>query len=213
MYDLSEEGPICAQACVTAAELAFNPICLPINSTQTSHKCSYKYIHASKTTPSQEQIRITYNNSFGDCNSCDLKYNFQYHDYCISNSLMKPFLDYNGFRPMAPHLGSHFADLKFIAFFCLKLKNSTACNHLANLCVLSHYSLDKHSPCTAFYFAQSTDVGLHAAHVNDLSALQPELFFRKGKESEELIDKPLECLDKFELTNDAAAKEKVSYIC
>lgn len=122
----------------------------------------------------------------GDCIDCNIQYNFHYQDYCIANGLLRPYLSYNSFWQTTTAT-QHFGDLKFVAFFCLALNNQTACNQLANLCVLSHYANDKNSPCSKFLLNQASDSIYRYGSVDDVTLQQqqikPFLYYRKGKET------------------------------
>ncbi|EDV91087.1 GH16135 [Drosophila grimshawi] len=118
-------------------------------------------------------------------------------DYCIANTLLRPYLHYNAFwqATIKSNQNSrlHFGDLKFVAFFCLALKNDSACQQLANLCVLSDYSMDKHSPCSPFLLTQMSDVVMKYAHAGEqLKALEPFVFYKKGRITKELLTTTLQ---------------------
>lgn len=142
-----------------------------------------------------------------DCHSCNAAYNYRYQDYCIANTLLHPYMHYNAYwqatiksKPSSQLSRVHFGDLKFVAFFCLALKNDSACQQLANLCVLSHYSMDKHSPCSPFLLTQMSDVVMKYAHAGEqLRALEPFLFYRKGRTTREFLTTTLHLANQKEL--------------
>lgn len=133
----------------------------------------------------------------GLCDDCNIQYNFHYQGYCIANGLLRPFLSYNSFWQASTSTQQHFGDLKFVAFFCMALNNQTACNQLANLCVLSHYASDKNSPCSKFLLNQATDSVYRYGSVDGLMVQQqmkPFLYYRKGKESLAELARPIKGL-------------------
>uniref|UniRef100_A0A1I8Q9F9 Meckelin n=1 Tax=Stomoxys calcitrans TaxID=35570 RepID=A0A1I8Q9F9_STOCA len=149
--------------------------------------CKFKYINRTRTTAavdfsrSIEMANLNWQYD-GQCERCDLQYNFHYQDYCIANGLLRPFLNYNSFWQATTQ---HFGDLKFVAFFCMALNNNTACHHLANLCVLSFYSFDKNSPCSKFLLSQATDVVYRYGSADEQMShqqIKPFLYYRKGKD-------------------------------
>ncbi|KAM7363172.1 meckelin isoform 2-T2 [Cochliomyia hominivorax] len=175
--------------------------------------CKYKYINrtiinnpiSSSASPAQllgdfsRRLEITLINWQYDglCDDCNIEYNFHYQDYCIANGLLRSYLSYNSFWQSTTST-QHFGDLKFVAFFCMALGNQTACNQLANLCVLSHYANDKNSPCNKFLLSQASDVMYRYGGVEDeflmQKQLKPFLYYRKGKETLEELGVPIKGL-------------------
>ncbi|XP_073823646.1 meckelin [Musca autumnalis] len=160
--------------------------------------CKFKYVNRSRTSTtaavdfskSIEVANLNWQHD-GGCDKCDLEYNFQYQDYCIANELLRPFLNYNSFWQATLQ---HFGDLKFVAFFCMALNNNTACNHLANLCVLSFYSFDKNSPCSKFLLSQASDVVYRYGGADEQMShqqIKPFLYYRKGKEMAKELREPI----------------------
>lgn len=178
--------------------------------------CKFKYLNRTfiRTTPLSNSlqgdlIEETNINWHYDalCDECNIQYNFHYHDYCIANVLLRPYLSYNSFWQISSR-SQHFGDLKFVAFFCLSLHNQTACNQLANLCVLSHYANDKNSPCSKFLLSQASDSVYRYGSVDEHMSQQqmkPFLYYRKGKESLAHLIQPIQNL-KYSLNT----KRKVS---
>lgn len=124
---------------------------------------------------------------------CDLVKNLIFNNqFCIPNELLKDYQNYDNFK-----LNSNYVDLKFLTFFCQILKNTTSCNHLANLCVLSDYNLDRNSPCSLFYTTQTDDLNGN----DDFSKIRPFLFYKKGKSSSEMLQKTVDF--SYHLRNDA----------
>ncbi|XP_005188260.2 meckelin [Musca domestica] len=159
--------------------------------------CRYKYINRTRTSAAvdfSKSIEITNLNWQYDglCDKCDLEYNFQYQGYCIANGLLRPYLNYNSFWQASST--QHFGNLKFVAFFCMALNNQTACNQLANLCILSFYSFDKNSPCSKFLLSQASDVVYRYGSADEQMAhlqIKPFLYYRKGKEIAKELREPI----------------------
>lgn len=120
--------------------------------------------------------------------TCDEKNNDLYRGYCIRSELFKDLKGYQLYKnaPLSQTLNlSH--ELKFIVFFCQVLHQRNYCNYLANLCVLTHYDLDKNGPCSLFYTQQN---GQNEISIDELSnvgseldgaeKVKPFLFFRKA---------------------------------
>lgn len=111
---------------------------------------------------------------------CDLTANIFHDDFCIPNRLLLEYQQYQGFRPTS----TIFQQVKHLMLFCHLVKNQTACQQLANLCVLSFYSLGRSSPCNLFYTTQTSELALNYGEKT-----RPYLFYRKGKYVTELLDK------------------------
>ncbi|XP_037954994.1 meckelin isoform X2 [Teleopsis dalmanni] len=185
VYDSIQNGPICDEGCVINANETNK--CQPTNTSS----CNFLYINSTRTA---KHIQITTKNPYNesDCNTCDLKYNFNFETYCIVNALLKPYLNYNSFWVPIAFTGGHYGELKFIAFFCFALHNNTACNRLANYCVMSHYSLDNMSPCNAFLVTQTSDIIRYTSMGEPLQVITPFLFFEKGKNTVSMLNKPID---------------------
>lgn len=76
---------------------------------------------------------------------------------CIPLPLINDFLAYNSFaltaKPAsaATAAAALYGDLATLTFFCRTMRETRACNHLANLCVLHRYRRQpRYSPCTLF---------------------------------------------------------------
>ncbi|XP_075145262.1 meckelin isoform X2 [Haematobia irritans] len=161
--------------------------------------CKFKYVNRTHTFSERAPVDVSrsievsnLNAQYdGLCEKCDLQYNFHYQDYCIANGLLRPFLNYNSFWQATTQ---HFGDLKFVAFFCMAMNNNTACNHLANLCVLSFYSFDKNSPCSKFLLSQASDVVYRYGSVDEQMShqqIKPFLYYRKGKDMAKELREPI----------------------
>ncbi|KAH8278945.1 hypothetical protein KR018_011599 [Drosophila ironensis] len=215
IYERGKMWPTCDEICTPDSTDNCSSVWLP-QPRPSSVFCTYRYLNATSAFASQLPVHplisgiiLTNTNpasSSGDCHSCDLNYNFRYQDFCLSSGLLRPYLHYNSFWQVTTNnradtgVPTHFGDLKFVAFFCLTLRNDTACQQLANLCVLSHFSLEKHSPCSAFLLTQVSDVVMKYAHTGEQArALQPYLFYKKGHVTKDLLSKTLQLSDRREL--------------
>ncbi|XP_017085003.2 meckelin [Drosophila eugracilis] len=214
IYERGKTWPTCDEICTPDRSDNCTSVWLP--QPRPSDQCSYRYLNSTSVFASQLPVHpiisgiiLTKTNpvsSVGDCHSCDMVHNFRYKDFCVASTLLRPYLHYNAFwqatTPSRPDANtpSHFGDLKFVVFFCLTLRNDTACQELANLCVLSHFSLEKHSPCSAFLLTQVSDVVMKYAHSGEqVRSLQPFLFYKKGRVTKELLSKTLQLPDRKEL--------------
>ncbi|KAH8381804.1 hypothetical protein KR009_000282 [Drosophila setifemur] len=215
IYERGKTWPTCDEICTTDRSDNCTTVWLP-QPRPSSAFCSYRYLNSTSAFASQLSVhplisgiiltRTNPSSSDGDCQSCDVNHNFRYQDFCLASSLLRPYVHYNSFwqattnpRP-DPGAPNHFGDLKFVAFLCLTLRNDTACQQLANLCVLSHYALEKHSPCSAFLLTQVSDVVMKYAHSGEqVRALQPFLFYKKGRTTRDLLSKTLQLADRKEL--------------
>ncbi|XP_017140775.1 meckelin [Drosophila miranda] len=216
IYERGKTWPTCDEICSTSPDRTENCTSVWLPQPKPASYCSMQYLNATSVFASQLPIHplisgiiLTKTNpasNSSDCQSCDQTYNFRYQDFCLADALLRPYLHYNAFwqATTSPRTSSngptHFGDLKFVAFFCLTLRNDTACQQLANLCVLSHYSLEKHSPCSAFLLTQVSDVVMKYAHSGEqVRSLQPFLFYKKGKATKDLLSKTLQLADRHQL--------------
>ncbi|XP_039969151.1 meckelin isoform X2 [Bactrocera tryoni] len=200
LYDTQQQNPLCAEKCSDI--LTTDKDCQVVTANTSRTHCELKLVNftdpindfALRSVASTRPIRLTpaVIHANGICNICDLKYNYRYLDYCIANAVLKPYLKYNSFWQSTSANAVHFGDLKFVVFFCLALRNNTACSQLANLCIMSHYSADKNSPCSAFLLTQVSDVAIKYASMDEhLQATKPSLFYKKGKETAKMLTEPL----------------------
>ncbi|XP_037038516.1 meckelin [Bradysia coprophila] len=161
-YDSSSKQPIC-QA----------------NKTQST--CSIKYIQQTHSNVQSKIVQIVKRDD-QNC-TCNTKLNFFFrYEYCIPKALLKDFTNYANLQPTIVY-----KDLNFITFFCQVMKDVRFCNHLANLCVLTNYNLDKNSPCSLFFTSQTSII----SNGNDFK-MTPLLFYKKGKDSIDEMDKVLD---------------------
>ncbi|XP_041763768.1 meckelin-like [Anopheles merus] len=154
---------------------------------------------------------------------CDLKANVLYiepgdgwppgdprgaHNFCIPLSLLRDVQHYPPFKRDV------YRDVKYLIVFCHVMRSVRHCQQLANLCVLSFYSLERQSPCAIFYTYQTYDLAAMPSVVSasqsylageggagggggTLPKLGPEtvrpgLFYRRGKYVSELLEKFLD---------------------
>ncbi|XP_002054171.3 meckelin [Drosophila virilis] len=209
LFEKSKRWPTCDEICSNTTNTSEN--CTSAGSVQLLPlQCSFQYLNSTTAYSASGSIVLARTNpasNSSDCHSCNAAYNYRYQDYCIAHTLLHPYLHYNAFwqatiksKPSSQLSRLHFGDLKFVAFFCLALKNDSACQQLANLCVLSHYSMDKHSPCSPFLLTQMSDVVMKYAHAGEqLRALEPFLFYKKGRTTREFLTTTLQLANQKEL--------------
>ena len=123
---------------------------------------------------------------------CDLKANVLYiepgdgwppgdprgaHNFCIPLSLLR---DVQHYPPFSLNRLLHqnrqnanvYRDVKYLIVFCHVMRSVRHCQQLANLCVLSFYSLERHSPCAIFYTYQTYDLAaLGASGVSNAGSM------------------------------------------
>lgn len=177
-YDNILQQPICDEKCANTSSCT--------RSRDKKFQCQYKYLIFSDYNLKTKGIQIYRNRTTSNSScECNLKQNTIFkNEFCIPNSLLKDYQTYNNFH-MLP---SVYDDIKFLSFFCQILKNATACNHLANLCVLTFYNLEKNSPCNLFFI--TTQIDDLAGNDNDqYLKVRPYLFYKKGKPAIESIEK------------------------
>mgnify|MGYP003507222616 CR=1 FL=1 len=163
-------------------------------------KCPFWFINATKFSSVRKSVRIYRLNSNQKC-ICDAKNNENYRGlFCIKNELFKDLKNYQQYKnlPLSQTLNLSY-ELKFIVFFCKILHRRDACNYLANLCVLTHFDLDKNGPCHAFYQQQNQQISIDEGGTvygnndgNELDGgekMKPFLFFRGRKANKNLFDK------------------------
>ncbi|GAB0088742.1 Meckelin [Sergentomyia squamirostris] len=158
------------------------------NETTTCHDdtpCGLHHVNQTNLSHQSRHVQIlrAYRTS-SNC-SCNYKHSSLYRNtFCIPNHLLKDYANYGHYR-----VGSVTEDLMYLTFFCHTLKRWQECNHLANLCTLSLYSLDRPSACFLFFATQTSDI----TSTNDLSEkTSPSLFYRRGRSSAEELDKVLD---------------------
>lgn len=173
--------PTKATTIIEYDNLSKQPIC---GTNQTLIKCPIKYINQTNSNIQTKNVQIYYDDS-KNC-SCNAKTNLFYKDtYCIAKHLFKDFTNIVNFQPTK----LIYKDLQYLNFFCQIMKSTEHCNHLANLCVLTDYNLDKNSPCNLFFITQTAVI----SNGNDyFHKTTPFLFYRKGKDSTDELTKILD---------------------
>lgn len=132
---------------------------------------------------SSEEINNSNNISSNILCTCNASTHILYqNEYCIPLKLLSEYQQYQSFK-------SHplYGEMKYLMLFCHLVKYQMACQQLANLCVLSHYSLGRNSPCHLFYTTQTAELALTYG-----DRTRPFLFYKKGKYAMELFDKVLD---------------------
>lgn len=130
------------------------------------------------------------------------------NQYCIAKTLLKEYMTYVNYQSQQ----IIYKDLPFLIFFCEIMHIPEHCNHLANLCVISNYNLDKNSPCTIFFATQQSSMILNGAAniiINNRQnnyQMMPFLFYKKGKDMVDELNKLIDYSyslenDKTEATN------------
>lgn len=209
VYDNVLKNPICrpnncttvpspAASCITPSD---SHICkllyireaagnLPTRSVQIYHKPEPALVQASATNRAASDPKSACTSS---CD--DNRIYIQYQNYCIPRVLMKDFLSFDQFQQpqyqQVDAAANAYADMEFLLFFCHTMKRSTACEHLANLCVLSMYSSDRYSPCNLFFATQSTIMTSGDGGAFYQKPV-PFLYLTKGKNSLDELDKVID---------------------
>lgn len=116
----------------------------------------------------------------------------RFETYCVPNYLLKEFLGYKQFKvntnqATVTAANDLFKNLEFLVFLCQTMKMVEHCEHVANLCVLTVYNLDKFSPCNIFYAMQTTLI--NAGTDSYQTKLVPFLFYAKGRSISDDLDK------------------------
>lgn len=136
------------------------------------------------------------NNDNGSClgpwpDCPDSKTAIQFHEFCIPRVLLNDYQNYNQFKFSRDGQYSSvatenlFVDLEYFVFFCQTMRMKRFCEHLANLCVLTLYNLDKYSPCNVFFASQATSIGSSSL----MEKIKPFIFFTKGKSATDELDR------------------------
>lgn len=211
-YDTNLRQPICsALNCTNSIECniqIFSPL---LRSSQT---CGLEHlVEVISTSPPSKSIQIqriptksidknqtaniTCTNSaqMATYECIDPKNYARFKNYCIPNYLIKEFLNYKQFKistnqPAATMANELFENLEHLVFLCQIMKMIDYCEHVANLCVLSVYNLDKFSPCNIFYTMQTTVIS--AGTDSYQTKLVPFLFYAKGRSVSDDLDKVLD---------------------
>lgn len=171
-------------------------------------KCPFRFINATKFSSVRKSVRIYRLASSSNSNSnekcvCDTRSNENYRGlFCIKSELFKDLKNYQQYKnlPLSQTLNLSY-ELKFIVFFCKILHRRESCNYLANLCVLTHYNLDKNGPCYAFYQQQNQQISIDEGVGSNVyggsdgnefdggEKMKPFLFYRGRKANKNLFDK------------------------
>ncbi|XP_058453629.1 meckelin [Malaya genurostris] len=135
--------------------------------------------------------------------------------YCLPQLLLRDVQNYHPFKLNHRHNSNVYKNIKYLILFCHVMRSPQHCHYLANLCVLSFYSLDKYSPCGIFYTYQTYDMSEGANGISNaiVSAnlfgagdgfgkaaslwslgdnVKPPLFYRRGKYVNEILEKYLD---------------------
>lgn len=174
------------------------PICeKPLRVSSNRTLCKLHYVNATTFSSIRKSVKI-YRKFQNESCDCDEKSNERYEDFCIENELFKGISMPYKQLPLTQSLNLN-RDLKFIVFFCQVLHQRKFCNFLANICVLTHYDLSTHSPCSSFYAQQNNQKELS---MNDIlgegsafdggESLKPFLFFNSGKSAKTIFKQPID---------------------
>ncbi|XP_055326927.1 meckelin [Sitodiplosis mosellana] len=123
----------------------------------------------------------------------DPKNYVRFGNYCVPTYLLKDFLNYKQFKvntnqASVTAANDLFKNLEFLVFLCQTMKMVEYCEHVANLCVLTVYNLEKFSPCNIFYGIQTTFAGTDSYQTK----LVPFLFYAKGRSISDDLDKVID---------------------
>jgi hypothetical protein len=185
-YDNILKRPICEKR---AEVMAIEP-----------NKCQLRFVNATKFSSVRKSVRIYRLIGGNEKCTCDNKNSENYGGvYCIKNELLKDIKNHQQYKnlPLSATLNLSY-ELKFIVFFCKILHRREYCNYLANLCVLTHYDLDKNGPCYAFYQQQNQQISIDEGgggregggnEFDGGEKMKPFLFFRGRKANKNLFDK------------------------
>ncbi|XP_052890600.1 meckelin [Anopheles moucheti] len=140
-------------------------------------------VNTTKSTRSVYQRRRTFPpGSERSVCECDLKANVLYiehdgwpgdprgaHNFCIPLSLLRdvqhfPAFSLNRFLHQNRQNVNVYKNVKYLIVFCHVMRSVRHCQQLANLCVLSFYNLERHSPCAIFYTYQTYDLAALGAN-------------------------------------------------
>lgn len=213
-YDTNLRQPICsAFNCTNVVECNiqfFSPLLRP------SQPCGLPHlVEVISTSPPSKSIQIQRIPSKSDKNqtanfTCpaygssqqlpsmeciDPKNYARFGNYCVPSYLLKDFLNYKQFKvntnqPSVTAANDLFKNLEFLVFLCQTMKMVEHCEHVANLCVLTVYNLEKFSPCNIFYAIQTTLV--NAGTDSYQTKLVPFLFYAKGRSISDDLDKVID---------------------
>lgn len=189
-FDNILQRPVCEKVCEKPNECLTPNVSdsTIINNASRSNKSKCHLKQMNYTIYSSHRINVqiyqsSNNNSNSDC-TCNMTSHAIYlNEYCVPLKLLSEYQQYQSFKS-----NPLYSQMKFLMLFCHLVKNHTACIQLANLCILSHYNMNRNSPCHQFYMAQTSEI----AAINYNERMRPFLFYRKGKYASELFDKALD---------------------
>uniref|UniRef100_A0A336LUV8 CSON013682 protein n=1 Tax=Culicoides sonorensis TaxID=179676 RepID=A0A336LUV8_CULSO len=187
-FDNILQRPICQKSCENAKTCFSAPNESEgkntlLTSSSNKSKCHLKLMNYTIYSSHRINVQIYDSLSNTDC-TCNLTTHAIYLDeFCVPLKLLSEYQQYQTFKS-----NPLYNEMKFLMLFCHLVKNQTACQQLANLCILSHYSMNRHSPCHQFYTTQTSEI----ATSNYNERMRPFLFYRKGKYAIELFDKALD---------------------
>lgn len=187
-FDNIFQRPICEKLCEKASDCPNNGTnsgTIIINNAARSNKskCHLKQMNYTIYSSHRINVQIYEESSNSDC-TCNLTSHAMYlAEFCVPLKLLSEYQQYQSFKS-----NPLYGQMKFLMLFCHLVKNQTACQQLANLCILSHYSMNRNSPCHQFYMTQTSEI----AGSNYNERMRPFLFYRKGKYASELFDRALD---------------------
>lgn len=178
------------------------PICKSKTEVVPESKCPLHFVNFTDFSAVRKAVRV-YRLLVPTTQKCYCD-NRQYEEYrgryCIRNEIFKDLKLYQQYKnlPLTQTLNLSY-ELKFIVLFCKILHRRDYCNYLANLCVLTHYNLDKNGPCYSFYHQQNQHLSIDeggniygSSEGNEFDGgekMKPFLFFRGKKSNKNLFDK------------------------
>lgn len=162
--------------------------------------CSLRFVNATKFSSTRKSVKV-FRVSVNESCSCDEKSNENYQgEYCIKNELFKELNNHHLYKhlPLTQTLSLN-QELKYIMFFCKVLHDHKYCNQLANICVLTHYDLDKNGPCFPFFTqqTQSNEISIdelsnEGSELDGGEKLKPFLFVKNRKSERTLFEKSID---------------------
>lgn len=155
------------------------PVCEQNVSRSLSGACSLRHVNATKFSSIQKSVRIY--QSSRECKCDDKNYEKFKDEFCIKSELLKDFKKFQIYvnLPLTKSLNLE-SELKYIAFFCQILHQRDFCNHLANLCVLTHFDTSFNGPCSPFFqqqFQKNEEFFEEGTKLGGGGKLKPFVFF------------------------------------
>lgn len=194
-FDNILQRPICEKVCEKPSDcltptpnVSDSTIHIANNASATNNKSKCHLKQMNYTIYSSHRINVqiyqsSNNNPNSGCTCNQTSHAIYLHEFCVPLKLLSEYQQYQSFKS-----NPLYGQMKFLMLFCHLVKNQTACQQLANLCILSHYSMNRNSPCHQFYTTQTSEI----AAINYNERMRPFLFYRKGKYASELFDKALD---------------------